>query len=315
MRRSALILSCLLFCAPAQAQVESVTVTAAREAAIAKFIETRAAVTRMTGKLARWTVPVCPVVHGIPANFAAFITGHIRDVAAQVDAPVDGDKDCRGNIQIVFTSSPRALLDNIRQKHPNFLGLYDNRGQARAMTQLKHPVHAYYATQTADLRGNVQPDTRKTTGITIELPGIPIPGKGDSTVSLPSGGQMVTMTLPGASAMSVSGTRYLGDGLSSEFRHVVMVVDTAKVATLEMGSLSDNLAMLALSQPNDFDTCQDLPSISNLLITPACAAANTPQSMSPHDLGYLRGLYKSRAQDAGRVQKDQISFRMKQAQQ
>jgi len=312
MRRSALILSCLLFCAPAQAQVESVTVTAAREAAIAKFIETRAAVTRMTGKLARWTVPVCPVVHGIPANFAAFITGHIRDVAAQVDAPVDGDKDCRGNIQIVFTTSPQALLDSIRTKHSNLLGYHDNSVQAEKMTVLKRPVHAFYATMTTDLRGNRQADTKRTTGLTVVLPGIPILGPDGQPMGPP---QMVTMTMPGASAMNVTGSRFMGDGLSSEFQHIVMVVDTAKVATLEMGSLSDNLAMLALSQPNDFDTCQDLPSISNLLITPACAAANTPQSMSPHDLGYLRGLYKSRAQDAGRVQKDQISFRMKQAQQ
>ena len=317
MRRSALLLFVLLASAQtdANAQVESVTVTAAREAAIAKFIETRAATTRMTGKLARWKVPVCPVVYGIPANYAAFITQRIRDVATSAGAPVNTGKDCRGNIQIVFTTAPQALLDNIRLKNSNYLGYYDNSRQAEAMTKLSRPVHAFYSTATADLRGNRQSDTHKTTGITIELPGVPSPGQGDSVSSLPSGGQMVTLTMPGASAMSVSGTRFLGDGLSSEFQHVVLVVDTLKVATLEMGSLSGNLALLALSQPSDAGICQDLPSIANLLITPACNAATLTAELSVYDRAYLSGLYKSQIEGAGHVQKAQISYEMRQAQQ
>jgi len=315
MHRFALVVACLLLSSQAHAQVESVTVTAAREAAISKFIETRAATTRMTGKLARWKVPVCPVVYGIPANYAGFIAQHIRDVAAQVGAPVDADKNCRGNIQIVFTTAPQALLDNIRLKNSNFLGYHDNGRQAEAMTQLRRPVHAFHATATTDLRGNVQTDTRKTTGITIELPGLPPPTTGGQIGALPTTNQMITMTLPGASAMSVSGTRFLGDGLSSEFQHVVMVVDTLKVATLEMGSLSDNLAMLALSQPSEADTCQDLPSISNLMITPACGPATLTAEMSVYDRAYLRGLYRSQIEGAGNVQKAQISYEMRQAQQ
>lgn len=316
MKRLVLIpLLLLAFPASAQPQTESVTVTAAREAAIAKFIETRAATSRMTGKLARWTVPVCPVVYGIPANYAAFITTRLREVAADIGAPVNPDADCRANIQIVFTTMPQALLDNIRIKHSNVLGYTDNNRQAQAMTQLQRPVHAFYSTQTADLRGNIQPDTRKTTGITVELPGMPLPTMGGQVSALPAGGQMVTLTMPGASAMSVTGTRFLGDGLSSAFGHVVLVVDVQKVATLEMGALSDHIALQALSQPDDFDTCQDLPSIANLLISPACPAANLAPELSPFDRAYLVGLYKSQKEGAGRVQMDQIRFEMKQAHQ
>jgi hypothetical protein len=293
---------------------ERVTVTGAREAAIEKFIRSRAAVTRMTGKVARWKVPVCPVVYGIPPAYGGFITKRVRDVGLSVGAPVNANAECSGNIQIVFTTRPQALLDNIRLKYRYYLGYHDNTRQADAMTRLKRPVHAFYTTTTTDLRGNRQIDSSKTTGITIDLPGLPNPTQGGQASALPQGGQMVTLNLPGASAMSVSGTRFLGDGLSSELQHIVMVVDTGKVMALEMGALADNIAMLALSQPSDFDACQELPSITNLMIAPACGAAVTTAALSGHDSAYLRGLYKSQIDGAGRVQKAQIVYQMKRAQ-
>ncbi len=301
---------------PALAQglpTERVTVTGAREAAIEKFIRSRAAVTRMTGKVARWKVPVCPVVYGIPPAYGDFIVQRVRAVAVSVGAPVNTDEECRGNVQIVFTTAPQALLDNIRSKYRYYLGYHDNTRQADAMTRLKRPVHAFYTTSTVDLRGNRQVDSAKTMGIEIQLPGVagaPAPGEG---TALPPGGQMVTLNLPGASAMSVSGTRFLGDGLASELQHVVMVVDTQKVLPLEMGALADNIALQALSQPNDLDTCQDLASIANLTVAPACDPATMTDALSAHDSAYLRGLYKSQIDGAGRVQKAQISYQMKQA--
>ncbi len=85
----------------------------------------------------------------------------MRDVAKLVGARTDADEKCRGNIQIVFTTKPQELLDNLRRKHSSNLGYYDTAEQANEMTVLKRPVHAYYATQTADLRGNRQIDTKK----------------------------------------------------------------------------------------------------------------------------------------------------------
>ncbi|OAI44334.1 hypothetical protein AYO42_00885 [Rhizomicrobium sp. SCGC AG-212-E05] len=291
---------------------EQVTVTGAREAAISKFISSRAAATRMTGKIARWRVPICPVVYGIPQAYADFTIRQVREVGTSIGAPVDADENCRGNIQIVFTTAPQALLDNIRLKYRYYLGYHDNTRQADAMTRLKRPIHAFYTTTTTDMRGNRQLDSSRTTGIKIDLPGVVMGGGGNP---LPSGGQMVTLNLPGASAMSVTGSRFMSDGLSSDFANIVMVVDSEKVKDLDMGALSDNIAMLALSQPLDFDICQDLPSIANLMISPACHPANTPTALSVHDLAYLQGLYKSQIDGAGRMQKAQIIYQMKQTQQ
>lgn len=312
MTRFLLLVFLLAFPAPLLAQsappVESVTVTAAREAAIAKFVKTRAAPTRMTGKIARWRARICPIAYGIPAAYSKFVVQRVREVARLVGARTDADEKCRGNIQIVFTTRPQALLDNIRSKHPNHLGYYDTAAEAREMTVLKRPVHAFYATRTADLRGNSELDTKRRQGITLTMPAPPSSG-----ALTESSTGTTTMNLPGASGLSGTGSR-LGDGLTSEFHHIVIVVDTVKVISLEMGTLADYIAMLALSQPQNFDACQDLPSITNLLVTPACAAENMTVAMSAHDLAYLDGLYKMNLAGSVNMQRSQIGYQMKQTQ-
>ena len=314
------ILSLALFALPASAQqapvaqppssnADSVTVTGAREAAIAKFVETRAAATRFAGKIARWQNRICPMTYGIPDNYAKFVTDKLKEIAKQAGARTNVDPACKINIQIVFTTSPQALMDNIRKEHPNYLGYHDNSTQAEQMTQLKRPVHAFYTTQTTDYRGQTQVDSRRTTGLTVNITGMPIPSP-DGRSERP--GPPMTLTMPGATAVNVSGTRFLGDGIQAEFNHIVIVVDTSKVTELEMGTLGDYIAMLALSQPERFDTCQDLASITNLMITPACAPATTVSQISPHDMSYLQGLYKMNIAGSLNVQKSQIAHEMKQ---
>jgi hypothetical protein len=293
---------------PSASNADSVTVTGAREAAIAKFVETRAAATRFAGKIARWQSRICPMAYGIPANYAKFVTDKLKQVAKEAGAKTNVDPLCKINIQIVFTTSPQALMDNIRKEHPNYLGYHDNSTQAEQMTQLKRPVHAFYTTQTTDYRGQTQIDTKRRIGIELDLPAPP------QTSALPEGNAMIRMNLPSASAGSVSGTRFLGDGIQAEFNHIIIVVDTTKVVELEMGTLGDYIAMLALSQPERFDTCQDLPSITNLMITPACAANTTVTAISSHDLAYLQGLYKMQIAASLNVQKSQIRYQMKQTQ-
>jgi hypothetical protein len=291
---------------PPAANADSVTVTGAREAAIAKFVETRAAATRFAGKIARWQNRICPMTYGIPPNYAKFVTDKLKEVAKQAGAKTNVDPLCKINIQIVFTTSPQALMDNIRKEHPNYLGYHDNSTQAEQMTQLKRPVHAFYTTQTTDYRGQTQVDTKRRMGITLDLPAPPPTGP------LPEGNAMIRMDLPSASAGSVSGTRFLGDGIQAEFNHIIIVVDTTKVTELEMGTLGDYIAMLGLSQPERFDACQDLASITNLMITPACAPATTVSQISPHDMSYLQGLYKMNIAGSLNVQKSQITSEMRQ---
>jgi hypothetical protein len=96
------------------------------------------------------------------------------------------------------------------------------------------------------------------------------------------------MTMPGAQIVNVTGGRF-NDGVSSDFNHVVIVVEPAKLLDSELGTLGDYIALLALTQIEQPEHCQELPTILNLL-APGCPAP--PKTLTGVDLAYLRALYK-----------------------
>lgn len=282
---------------------ESVTVTATRpsEAAINNFITTRAQPSRVIGKLARWQAPICPQVMGVAFKYATFIGKRLRDVAASVGAPVNADPDCKPNIEIVFTTTPQALLDNVRKNGEVYLGYHDTAAQGEKLAAVTHPIQAWYTTATDDLRGRPQVDSGKGGGITLDTLPIQIPGGG---LQSPQGA--VQLNMPGATTREVTGNR-LGNGLSSEFFNVLIVAEPAKLLDYEIGTLADYIAMLALSQPSSFDACQEMSSISNLLV-PGCTSS--AHSITDGDIAYLRGLYKMSAAATLAVQRDEVRYRM-----
>src|SRR3954463_6296691 len=107
---------------------ESVTVTATKpsEEVIKGYIEKRIAPTRVVVRLARWTKPVCPQTIGLGPVYAKYVTRRIRDIAGAVGAPLDPDLACRPSVEVVFTTTPQGLLDNVRKKQPLLLGYHDN---------------------------------------------------------------------------------------------------------------------------------------------------------------------------------------------
>lgn len=286
------------------APLESVTVSATRpsEAVVDSFIFSRAAPTRVTGKLARWKKGICPQTIGLGDRFAKYVTDRIREVAAAVGAPVDGDASCKPNIEVLFTTTPQALLDNICKGEPVFLGYHDNGSQADEMAKVTHAMQAWYTTATDDMRGRPEVDSGTSGGTTIEMQPLALPpGTG-----LPNPVGTITVTLPHASAQSVTGSR-LGDGLSSELYNVLIVAEPAKLMDHEIGALADYAAMLALAQPSSLDSCEALPSISNLLVKD-CATATA--HLSDGDLAYLTSLYKMGTADTLAMERDTIRFQM-----
>jgi hypothetical protein len=271
----------------AQFPVESVTVTGerARDEQIKSFVESRATPTFRLGKVARWEAGICPTALGLKPAFLKFIVQRVKDIAARVGAPVSPVTDCRSNMEIVFTTKPQGLLDDIRQHHPAYLGYYDNGDQADHLATVAHSIQAWYTIATIDMRGRVYIDSRRAEGaclFDINCPNNP----------------------------DVSGTR-LNSGLRSGLYHVIVVADPDKLADHEIGTLADYIAMLALAQPRALDDCEPLASILNLL-APGCAGAALIQAISDSDIGYLRGLYHMSAEGTLRDQEDEIAYQMKQ---
>jgi hypothetical protein len=251
--------------------------------AIKDFVDSHAAVTHL-GKIARWEDPVCPQVTGLPANFTKFIAKRVREVAAQVGAPVDPDEtNCKSNIEIVFTTTPQDLLNSIRQKQPVMLGYYDSSPQADEIAKVKHVIQAWHATQQVDLRGNKMIESNNPTR--------------------PNGRDL---------NLTASDGRRTGDGVHSTYYRGVVVADPGKLVDYEIGTLADHIAMLALAQPASLDVCQELPSILDMT-NPACRKDKPVKALTKADTGYLQGLYKTLQTGASlSLQKDSIAYQIKQ---
>jgi hypothetical protein len=269
--------------------VESVVVTGTKSAeALHNFAGAVAAPTRLAGKLARWEVPVCHAVAGLNPSAVQFITRRLREVAAGAGARVNTDPKCRPNIQIVFTTAPQMLLDNIRQKQGDLLGYYDSIEQLDRMATVHLPIQAWYMTATRDARGTLHIDTARAEGLCMD--------------------EQCNNFLPNARAYAVTGSR-LGDGLRANLHHITIIADPTKLVDYEMGPVADYIAMLALSQMVTPDRCQSLPTITNLL---AVDCPRIPGGLSDIDLGYLRGLYHMNAEHRKSLQIHEVTYQMQQ---
>jgi hypothetical protein len=245
--------------------VESVTVTGERahEAAreLAKSLATPA---RVTGKITRWRDGICPITVGLRPEAVKFIDDRLLTVAAQVGAPVNARPDCVPNIEIVFTTAPQALMGNVRKERPQLLGYADNRSQAAALAKVTRPIQAWYTTQTRDING-------------------------DTVIDMAHRKRPPQSGVPPDAIMVASTGSRLGDGLTSDFYHVVIAADPTRLVDYPIGQIADTIVLLALSHVDAPDVCQSLSSIINLLV-PGCA--NVPEGLSANDLAYLDGLYR-----------------------
>lgn len=273
--------------------VENVIVTAPRlrpEKALDNFIIAHAKASGPDRRIARWRDGICPVTVGMPAQFNQYVSQRIIRVAMTAGAPLAADEPCRSNVVVIATPEPQALLDTIREKAPGMLGFH-YRPRAKDIATMKLPVQAWYGTATEDYRGWIFRD----------YPSMPVGFEGANL--LPT-----SRLLP--DGMSVSGNR-TGDGLKSLFTFSLIIVDSRKIAGQEIGPLSDYIAMLALSQGQYYDVCQDIPSITNLL-APGCAGEMKPASLTDIDVNYLRGLYRMTPGLSYVAQRGSIAHRMKQ---
>jgi hypothetical protein len=283
---------------------ENVTVTGIKDVqkAVNDFVGSLTVPTKMTGKLARWKMRVCPIVAGLRPSAVKLVTQRIKEVAGLVGAPVDNSDKCRPNIEIVFTTTPQALLDTIFIKYPYLLGDHDNSAQGLKLATFTRPIQSWYTTATDDLRGNIQVDGVRSGGVTMDMPFIPGMGGGIQT----SATGTVSMNMPDARVTNVTGGR-LGDGVSSDFHHIAVVAEPAKLLDYEVGTLSDYIALLALAQMPLPDHCLELPTILNALLK-GCAAP--PKTLTSVDLAYLRALYKMSPTAAVRGQRDELIYQM-----
>jgi hypothetical protein len=293
--------TCVLLALPVMAQplpTEKITVTAPKpvsDSLLRDFIKSYTALSPASEKVARWRTGICPIVMGLPQAANKLITDRVRQVAVLIGVPVGAAESCKLNIDIVFTFTPQVLLDGVRAKTPFLLGYHDA-AQEKDLASVTHPVQAWYTTQTVDVNGAIYVDDK------LRNHG------GFYTVS-PFGPMYGNIFIPDARVEHVT-LGHLGDGISSELYHVIIIVDLAKVDGRTLGALADYVAILSLAQTQAFGVCQPVASITNLVSTP-CDPAVKANEITSNDLAYLHGLYSIDPRSSFQQQRDDIAYEMK----
>jgi beta-lactamase regulating signal transducer with metallopeptidase domain len=290
--------------APAETSTESVTVLGSRRM-YHDFSRQFAAPTKMTGKIARWERRICPAVAGQDPHYAAFIAQHLKYIALAAGAPVNTDADCAPNIHIVFTTTPQDLLDNVNKNNQHYLGYFSSVAQKNALATVTRPIQAWYATESTDVRGRRHLDTGRSVvgGTTVQsFNGMgtfdSLTGQVGDNLGTSAGSALTDMA-----PFFYSTGSHINDGIHTGFNHVLIVIDSTKLAGQNIVPLADYIAMLALVQVNAPDACQELPSIVNTM-APGCD--RSAQSLTMFDLAYLQALYHMSADRSLMLQRSEI---------
>jgi beta-lactamase regulating signal transducer with metallopeptidase domain len=267
---------------PPTAPLEEVVVTAKR---IRDFVRTRNFVRTYTApssfldQISRWQTPLCVQTVGLAKGYNAYVTARLKEIAAQIGAPAAKNEPCDVNLDVVFTEHPQELLDYIRKERPELLGPHYPALRKKLAT-VSHPIQAWYATGTRDMRGRWSIDSYNGFGETID------------------GGPPV---------YNAFGS-HLRSGLTSEFVSVVVVADIRKVQDWEIGTIADYVAMLAFARAKTLDKCQRVPSVANALSD--CGDGLRAKALSEFDVAYLMALYTSTPDAPRGLQESGISRAM-----
>jgi hypothetical protein len=310
---SLLAWTCLFNCGLASAQsqpLQEVTVSASRildhsilARAVSGFVESHSAPGTRINQLGRWHQNVCPQVTGLQPAFSSLVIREILNVARGIGAPTRAEgKPCNVNVEIIFTPDPQSLLTHIAKAYRPLLGFYPS-AQVAQMTTFTRPVQAWYQTGTRSM--DYQPPV-------IGLSKGPPPSDTQFNPAADSpfltGVQLDSdVTAMGMQPSGVAGSR-IAKGLRSEFAHVLIIADSARVARYSLRSIADYAAMLSLTRMAQLDECAPLPSITDLL-APSCATS-APEALTAADRAYLKALYAANLEQTLNLERGDVHERM-----
>lgn len=247
-------------------QLDTVTIEAERERQLKHQISdyvSGAVVTYSQDSLERWNSPVCPAVGGLPKEQGEFILARLSQIAREAHAPLAGEH-CNPNLVVVVTDDPDALVAKWSKRYLGRLNTCNGLGYLNEFLHSKQVVRVYY-------NAGFSVDGPHTDISALEL----IANFGSFHNSCASGG--------------VAGTR-LSWGAVQDLRSVIIVVDSRRTTSLNIGQVADYVAMVGLAQIRPDGNTGSAPTILSLF-----GQANPlPTGLSPWDQSFLQGLYTTR---------------------
>jgi hypothetical protein len=223
----------------------------------------------------RWKDPICFNVYGLSTVAKYMVETRMKDVAAQVGAPVDRKDPCEPNVTIAFTTDPAATLQSIYKVRP---WLVPALGFLRNRIRESLPVQAWYVDMIRGANGRATMND----------------GEGE-------GGYYVF----NADTMS-----RLDSGVSTELGAVTVVVDTNAIMGMELGALADYFVVLSLAESRQGRGCKEFESIANLM-QKDCAPGLTARTITRNDILLLTALYQTRDDTMQRLQAARMAGRVR----
>ena len=214
--------------------------------------------------LARWDVPVCPFVSGLPRQQGKFVLARISEIARAAAVPLAGN-DCHPNLFVFVTPQPNELLQAMENRYfaVSFGGASPS--QVDAFINMAQPVRVWHGSFKQNAQG----------GPLVEgLPG--------SAQALGGGMSVPPMyTFHGAASRLVS-------NIAWTFSAVYVVTDERRLQGVSQGQFADYVAMVGLAEIKPAAHLGDTQTILRLFAgTPQAA----PAGMSEWDQAFLKSLY------------------------
>jgi hypothetical protein len=238
------------------AELESLTVEGRRAIVtrqVSQFVSS-VAMPASHESLARWQLPICIVVVGLPPPETDFVTQRIARVAEDAGVPVS-PQGCGPNFLVIVTSEPETLL---KEWWAADHGLFN---RERGIGGVKRLIRTPRAVRVWHNVCNAPPGIARN----FQMRGSPLCGKGQV------------------------GSRLTWDAVRSIYS-VIQVVDLEHIVGLTYGQVADYVAMVGLAQVRENP---ELGNASTILGLFAQVGADKPHSLSPFDQAFLKSLYET----------------------
>jgi hypothetical protein len=234
--------------------------------------------------LARWSIPICPLVAGLPREHGEFVLTRVSKIAADAGVPL-APENCRGNFYVIVTADPDALLKAWVKRDISLFG--DAGGtKIRAFLNSPWPIRVWY---NADL-GTAD--------------GLPLTAN-DGSAQVATGPTMGGGPLSGVPTNEHAlGFRLKHDevrGLSS----VIVLVDSRRARGVSFGQLADYVALIGLAELRLDANVGEAPTILHLF---SASGRAPPAGLSPWDQYFLKALYHTEQSDVMQLSEIKISI-------
>jgi hypothetical protein len=211
----------------------------------------------------RWVQPLCFLVAGMPRNYAQFVAARLSQVAASVGAPLrkGGCSRNTANFYVVFTPNPAATLKYLNW-HPRLL-FKDDATAPQIDRFLNSPK-----SQVARVWHNAE---------FLGRDGTPLTGMGTcgSPVDAPT------------NCDNMGGSRITLEAVQA-FTQTLVVVNSTRLQGIQLGQISDYVAMAGLVEVDDDVNLGDAPSILRLF---SASPDKRPEALTEWDRAFLKALY------------------------